>query len=43
MNPVKVWSGMDRSDKQMFTGIAATLVVWWAFAGKRKYSTRGMK
>lgn len=34
---------MDRDDKRMFAGIAASVVVWWYFVGRRKYGMKGMK
>lgn len=44
--PKETWASMDRSDKQMFTGMVmsalATILVWWYFAGRKKYNVKGM-
>lgn len=40
---MNVWRNMDRGDRQMFASIAATLFVWWYFAGRKKYGMKGMK
>lgn len=37
------FSGMDNGDKATFAGVAATVIVWWIFHGKNKYSMKGMK
>lgn len=41
MTKVKVanpWSALDRGDKVLIASTLASLIVWWLFAGKHKYS-----
>lgn len=44
IDTIKAWGkSMDRSDMQLIVATVLTLVTWWCFIGRRKYSTKGMR
>lgn len=40
---MSMWNNLDRPDKQLLASTLATLLVWWYFAGRKKYGMKGKK
>lgn len=44
MDTLKAWCrSLDRTDMHLIASAVATVVVWWIFIGRKKYSTKGMR
>lgn len=44
IDTVKAWAkSMDKNDLSLIVSTVLTLVVWWTFIGRNKYSTKGMR
>lgn len=44
MDTLKAWcKGMDKNDLAFIASTVLSLVVWWAFIGRKRYSVKGMR
>ncbi len=40
--PVRAVTGVMSNEKKALAGVVASVIIWWVFVGKHKYSQKGM-